>query len=75
MDMSVDSIFEALSALEDDPKKIWDLIEKHYAPSFFEGVIVKRYSSMFASKDEEEFNKQMDEIRRAVLEEIISLSK
>lgn len=75
MDMSVDQVFEALPSLEDNPKKVWDLIEKNYEPNFFEPVIVKRYAHLFESKDEDEFFRHLEEIRRAALEDVHSISK
>jgi hypothetical protein len=54
--MSADSIVEALPRLEPDPQQLWDMIEKHYRPNFFEGIIIKRYSVFFENRDEVLFN-------------------
>ncbi|CDW71095.1 UNKNOWN [Stylonychia lemnae] len=73
-DFTIDEIIEALPALEINPQRIWDLIEKHYKPNFFENVIFKKYGYLFENKNQAEFMDQMGLIREEVLIEMQQLS-
>jgi hypothetical protein len=73
--MSLDQIFEAVVCIEQNPFKIWDLIEKHYKKNFFENVIIKRYASIFDNKDETDFVSLMNDIRTRVTLEVGNISK
>lgn len=75
IDLSMDQIFEAISSLESNPQKVWDLVEKHYKPNFFEGVIIKRYANIFENKEESDFAAQMSELRVRVALEISNVTK
>lgn len=59
LDMSEETIVEALAKLQPSPQVLWDLIEKHYRPNFFEPVIFKRYASLFEARDEQAFNQHL----------------
>ena len=64
LDMSIEQIIEAVSVLESDPQKIWDLIEKFYCKNFFEKVIIKRYAQIFENRDEAEYVEFLNELRK-----------
>lgn len=75
LDMTIDQIFEAVALLENDPQKIWNLVEKHFRKNFFEQVIIKRYSYLFDNRDEAEYLEQMQAIRKTVADEVINFGK
>jgi hypothetical protein len=57
--LTVDEIIESLPILEQDAQKIWDFLEKHYRPNFFEHVIYKKYGYLFEDKEEDNFRNEM----------------
>lgn len=73
--MSEETIVEALAYLQPNPDTLWNLIEKHYRPNFFEPVILKRYASLFEARDETAFNHHLSSIRIEAAREIAALSK
>jgi len=73
--MSLDQIFEAVVCMEQNPFKVWDLIEKHYKKNFFENVIIKRYATIFENKDETDFVQLMNDIRARVNMDVAHVTK
>jgi len=70
IDLSLDEIIEALPTLEQEPDIIWNLIEKHYRPNFFENVVFKKYGCLFEDNTEEQFRSEMIEIRDQIKVEV-----
>ena len=61
--------------MEQNPFKVWDLIEKHYKKNFFENVIIKRYATIFENKDETDFVQLMNDIRARVNMDVAHVTK
>ena len=53
---------------------MWDLLEKHYKPNFFEHVIFKKYGYIFEDNTEDDFMKEMLKIRTQVKLEVEQLT-
>eukprot|EP00347_Sterkiella_histriomuscorum_P009328 403341630 len=75
IDLQLDEIIEALPALEAEPQNLWNLIEKHYRPNFFDNVIYKKFGYLFENKNEASFTEQIKLIREEVKEEMMGMAK